>query len=51
MDETKQNGGALAEGVAIRNENRELALHEAFVTWLAEPLDEFYTGQLAKAFL
>ena len=30
---------------------RDLALHEAFVTWLAEPLDEFYTGQLAEAFL
>lgn len=31
-------------------EPRDLALHEAFVTWLAEPLDEFYTGQLVKAY-
>jgi len=30
---------------------RDLALYEAFVTWLAKPLNEFYTGQLAKAFL
>lgn len=32
-------------------EPRDLALYETFVTWLSEPQDEFWTGQLARAFL